>query len=418
MAYEPALGDNLARIRVSKGLTQEDLEERSGVSVSTIRKLEQNDRKSARVSTLRKLAQALDVRTSDLFHPSPEPVSPLDESVHTDLFALRRTLKPVRGLSGIQLPDFVGQITYESVRASFLAANALYREDDYRSVVQTIPALLLEAMTLVAEVDTPDGERAARTLLSQTFQFSAQALIQLQQYDLAYQAITEGIANAELADDPLLGAWHVFNECWLFLREGRLEDSRRAALTTAEAIEPRFSTGNPAEFATWGWLLLWASAAAVRNNQGDQADDMLTLAEAGAHRIQGQELEAPPLWAARGASTFAGFSPELIQIKAVEYAVVQGNSARALEIHDAIHLSGKLSSSTRHRHMLDVASAHASEHNTAESWAILRDLRTRVPHWLRYQSFARRVVDQLIEDRSRALRADQAEIATFLGIES
>src|SRR5262249_31640987 len=155
------------------------------------------DRKSARVATLRKLAQALDVRTSDLFQPSPEPVSPLDESVHTDLFALRRTLKPVRGLSGIQLPDFTRQITYESVRASFMAANALCRDDDYRAVVQTIPALLLEAMTLVAEVNTPDSERAARTLLSQTFQFSAQALIQLQQYDLAYQAITEGIAQAE-----------------------------------------------------------------------------------------------------------------------------------------------------------------------------------------------------------------------------
>lgn len=418
MAVEPALGDNLARIRVSKGLTQEDLEERSSVSVSTIRKLEQGDRKSARVSTLRKLAQALNVRTSDLFRPSPEPVSPLDETVHADLFALRRTLKPVRGLAGIQMPDLDGPVTYELVRASFLAANGLYREDDYRAVVQTIPPLLLEARSLVAGARSGDEERAALTLLSQTFQFSAQALIQLQQYDLAYQAISEGITAAERADDPLLGAWNVFNECWLFLREGRLEDSRRAALTTAEAIEPRFSTGDPAEFATWGWLLLWASAAAVRNNQGDDAEEMLTLARAGAHRIQGRELEAPALWAARGASTFAGFSPELIQIKAVEYAVVQGKSARALEIHEGVRPSGKLSSSTRHRYMLDVASAHAAESNTTESWAILHDLRTRVPHWLKYQSFARRVVDQLIDDRSRALRAEHAEIASFLGIES
>ncbi|MEV0345706.1 helix-turn-helix transcriptional regulator [Nonomuraea sp. NPDC050680] len=418
MATESALGDNLARIRVSKGFTQEELEERSGVSVSTIRKLEQNDRKSTRVSTLRKLAQALDVRTSELFRPSPEPVSPQDESVHADLFALRRTLQPIRGLTGVHIPDLDGPVTYETVRGSFLAANGLYREDDYRAVVQTIPSLLLEAMTLVAEANDAPSERAARTLLSQTFQFSAQALIQLQQYDLAYQAITEGIAHAELADDALLAAWHVFNECWLFLREGRLEDSRRAALTTAQAIEPRFSTGNPAEFATWGWLLLWASAAAVRNNQGDEADDMLTLAQAGAHRISEQELQAPPLWAARGASTFAGFSPELIQIKAVEYAVVRGDHSRALEIHNTVRLSNRLSSSTKHRYMLDVASANASARNAAESWAILHDLRTRVPHWLKYQSFARRVVDQLIEDRSRALRADQAEIATFLGVES
>ncbi|MEV6151535.1 hypothetical protein AB0L53_14430 [Nonomuraea sp. NPDC052129] len=89
-----------------------------------------------------------------------------------------------------------------------------------------------------------------------------------------------------------------------------------------------------------------------------------------------------------------------------------------MEIHNTVRLSNRLSSSTKHRYMLDVASANASARNAAESWAILHDLRTRVPHWLKYQSFARRVVDQLIENRSRALRADQAEIATFLGVES
>ncbi|MEV4116355.1 helix-turn-helix transcriptional regulator [Nonomuraea sp. NPDC049695] len=418
MAREPALGENLARIRVSKGLTQEELEERSGVSVSTIRKLEQGDRSSARVSTLRKLAEALDVRTSDLFRPSPEPVSPQEETVHADLLALRRTLKPVRGLAGVQMPDLDGPVSYGSVRDSYLAANTLYRADDYRAVVQTIPALLVEARTLVADARGADDQRAALTLLSQTFQFSAQALIQLQQYDLAYQAITEGLAAAEQADDPLLGAWHIFNECWLFLREGRLDDAQRAALVTAQAIEPRFSTSDPARFATWGWLLLWASAAAVRNNQGDEAEDMLTFARAGAHRIEGQPLEAPPLWAARGASTFAGFSPELIQIKAVEYAVVRGNSTRALEIHDGIRSMANLSSSTRYRYLLDVASAHAFERNAAESWEILLDLKTRVPHWLKYQPFARRVAGQLIEDRARALRAEYAEVAAFLGVES
>src|SRR6266536_4581908 len=94
----PAIGDNLSRIRRRRGLTQEQLAERSTVSVSVIRKLERGDRDSASLPTLRKLAAALAVTTVDLFSPVPRFEGRVDTDDRDDLYAIRRVLQPARSL--------------------------------------------------------------------------------------------------------------------------------------------------------------------------------------------------------------------------------------------------------------------------------------------------------------------------------
>ena len=60
------IGVQLRRIRGERGLTQEGLAERAGVSVDLIKKLEQGSRATARLATLIALANALDVSLSQL----------------------------------------------------------------------------------------------------------------------------------------------------------------------------------------------------------------------------------------------------------------------------------------------------------------------------------------------------------------
>ena len=60
------LGDRLASIRKRRSLTQTELAEAAGVSVSTVCKLEQHEYGTPRLATLRKLAAALGVPTSVL----------------------------------------------------------------------------------------------------------------------------------------------------------------------------------------------------------------------------------------------------------------------------------------------------------------------------------------------------------------
>jgi transcriptional regulator with XRE-family HTH domain len=88
---DATIGDRVAEIRTRRALTQEELAERSGVSVATIRKLEQNDRTSARMLTLHRLANALDVTTSDLLRPAPRLAGPPSEPDASTVLELRRT---------------------------------------------------------------------------------------------------------------------------------------------------------------------------------------------------------------------------------------------------------------------------------------------------------------------------------------
>lgn len=60
------IGVQLRRIRGERGLTQEGLAERAGVSVDLVKKLEQGSRATARLATLIALANALDVSLSQL----------------------------------------------------------------------------------------------------------------------------------------------------------------------------------------------------------------------------------------------------------------------------------------------------------------------------------------------------------------
>ncbi len=66
-------GENLAELRRARGLTQEMLAGRAGVSASIVEKLEGNARRSARMSTLRALASVLNVPLGTLLgFESPE----------------------------------------------------------------------------------------------------------------------------------------------------------------------------------------------------------------------------------------------------------------------------------------------------------------------------------------------------------
>src|SRR5690348_6481718 len=60
------IGDRIRSLREFRDLTQEQLAERAGVHVDTIRKLEQGVRQSARINTLRALARALDAQLERL----------------------------------------------------------------------------------------------------------------------------------------------------------------------------------------------------------------------------------------------------------------------------------------------------------------------------------------------------------------
>ncbi|MFF4002396.1 helix-turn-helix domain-containing protein [Streptomyces californicus] len=92
------IGDRIRALREFRDITQDELARRSGVSVDTIRKLEQGVRESARINTLRNLARALDVQLERLVG---QTTVTQQLTGHGGLLALRDAIQDPGTLPGV-----------------------------------------------------------------------------------------------------------------------------------------------------------------------------------------------------------------------------------------------------------------------------------------------------------------------------
>ncbi|MEV1289441.1 helix-turn-helix transcriptional regulator [Micromonospora sp. NPDC049679] len=238
------MGDRVGAIRRRRAITQEQLAEASGVSVETIRKLEQNERTSARIATLNKLARALGVRTSTLFGTSA-PAGRQAEDEDIPLLALRRLLAPARGLGGVPIGELEPEPPRRGdVNEAIWAVDRAYHGDDYPTALNALPSLLADACVAFAEAPADARPEAARQL-SQAYQLAGTLLIQLRRFDLAHRALDRALDAADTAGDRLVGAASVVSLCWLLLRQGRFDEAEQLAVQTADQIEPSFNHGQP-----------------------------------------------------------------------------------------------------------------------------------------------------------------------------
>lgn len=408
-AQSPALGDNLARIRRRRGLTQENLAARAEVSVSVIRKLERGDRDSASLPTLRKLAAALDVTTVDLFQPTPRFDGPVDRDDRDDLYAIRRTLQPARSLTGadvVTLADDDQASTVDAIRQSVREVNGMFRDSDYAGAVATLPTAISHARRAATELTGTDAD-AVRGQLAQAYLTAAMVLTQLRHDDLAYHALGLAMdAGRQAGDDALLGAV-VCSENWLLTRQARFDDAEQAALASADAIEPSFTKSPLSDIGTWGWLNLGAAAAAARNNRPDVAADALRRARAAAY------VAAP--YRSPDVAHWTQIAPAVVVMREVELAMVTGDVDGALRSAQDVPADAT-PRVTYQRFELDVASAHLERRRADEALAILLRLRATVPGWLRYQRYARSLTSRLLRTRARTVPAELRELADFLDV--
>ncbi|WFE44263.1 helix-turn-helix transcriptional regulator [Verrucosispora sp. WMMD1129] len=405
----PTIGEHLARIRRQSTLTQEQLAERAGVSVETIRKLESGARASARMATLHALARALDVSTTALLGDTSQAAARREPDHRPlSLAEIRRTLTPARGLVGTvaTAPDGPPP-TLDAVRRRLTNADAAYHRGDYAAALAGMPGLLDDARH-AADASADPARRRAHATLAQARYLATELLIQLRAGDLAYAAVVSALDAAEAAGDPVLGASTVKGSSWLLLRQGRLSDAERVAVSSADAIEPRLRQAEPAELAVWGWLLLAAAAAAARDNRPDDATTLLDAAAAAAARLADRPVNGGHL------TILGGFRTARVDMMRVEAAAVAGDPVRVLQLADRVPVGETVATSWQ-RHRLDVAWAYAERRQYADATGVLLDLRDRAPAWLRHQRYARDIVQQISDGRRRAMSAELSELAALVG---
>ncbi|MBF6217604.1 helix-turn-helix transcriptional regulator [Nocardia abscessus] len=260
------LGERLQTVRKRRGLTQRELAESSGVSLSLIRKIEQGERDDTPMDTLRRFAVALGCPLTVLLGPDPAPPHGYGGG---ELWTPTR-----EALSSMRDAPTAEPVSVRSLEAALSHATRLYHDNEYERLARVLPRLI------------DDANSAPALLRSRTLQLAGSVMVQTRQPDSARIALNQSLTDAESTGNVLDAASAVITLCWLLIVERQFEAVRHLATRWADRVEPRLSVATTRELSTWGWLLLRASAAAVRDNRPDEADEMMRLAAAGAVAVR------------------------------------------------------------------------------------------------------------------------------------
>jgi hypothetical protein len=240
-------------------------------------------------------------------------------------------------------------------------------------------------------------------------------LTQVRQYDMAYQALVEGIRLARELDNRLVAATGVTGLCWLFLRQDRFDEAEHLAATTAEALEPKYSTASMGELAVYGELCLRIASAAIRNNRDDEARQARRMAATAASAMGHEHRDYRTHW--------ARFGPATVEVKAVEDLSLAGDAHAVLNRKDKGVLSkdgleavGRPSAINWYRHRLDIARAHVKLGSTHDAMEELARIKRRAPSWMQHQPMARYVMEDVLKTRKRTLTREMRGMATFLNV--
>ncbi|MGW1076920.1 helix-turn-helix domain-containing protein [Streptomyces sp. NPDC002537] len=388
-------GRRLHDVRKRRGLSQRELAAASGVSLSLIRKLEQGERNDTRLETARQLAVALGVSTTRLLAEPDDregdfPPAGRWEPVRQALEPAARTLKPDE-------PD--EPPTVAGVRAALDSALPLFSGDRYAELESVLPILIRDADGLAGH--GADG----RAVRARVMQLTGWLLTQTRQFTAARTALDRSLDDAP---DRLHGAATVSTQCWLLLRQGRLTAARELATRWADEVEPRVSRATPAELSAWGWLLLRLSAASIRDNRPDEAEDALRLAHSAAVAM-GREFTPDK-------DFLRAFGPVTVTLKRAENAMITDRPDVVLQLAQRAPAGGlRPTSNNRNRHLLDVAEAHVRSRQYAEAVDVLQTIRHAAPQWLPNQRYAHDILGRVIA-RRRTLTPEMRTLADAIGM--
>jgi hypothetical protein len=240
-------------------------------------------------------------------------------------------------------------------------------------------------------------------------------LVQVRQYDMAYQALTDAIRMARELEQPLTAATGIIGLCWLLLRQDRFDECAALAQETADRIEPRMSSAGVGQAAAWGELCLRVAAASVRNNRPDEAVEARRLAATAASAVGGEHQDYRTHW--------AKFGPVTAELKAVEDLVLVGDARGVLRRADdglltkgAMRKVGKPSVINWNRHRLDVARAHVLLGSTQDAMDELVRIRASAGQWMQHQPMARHIMRDILATRKRTLTKEMRAMAVHLNV--
>jgi transcriptional regulator with XRE-family HTH domain len=374
--------DRVREARKRRGMTQRELADAAGLSLSAVKKIEQGTLGQLRLDTAHRLATALGVTTLAIADPLPQQEP---EPAPGGIWTPTRDALLSPAASGTAEP-----VTERGTADALLSAVKLYHDNEYERLARILPLLLR------------DARDASPLLRSRAMQLAGSVMTQTRNHDAARVALAQSMTDAEATGSDLDAASTVITQCWLLLVEGQFSEVRTLAARWADRVEPRLSTATNPEISAWGWLLLRGSAAAIRDNRPDEAADMMRLAEAAAVAAGSERGGYRMYWTT--------FGPATVAMKRTENAIVDGRPDVALKLATRVPAGLRPTSDNRNRHLLDLSAANAELRRYDEAVGILSQLRGEAAPWLAEQRMARDILSRIVQ-RRRTLTPDMRELA-------
>ncbi|MFB7555329.1 helix-turn-helix domain-containing protein [Streptomyces brevispora] len=380
-----SIGDRIRALREFRDITQDQLAQRSGVSIDTIRKLEQGVRESARINTLRSLARALDVQLERLVG---QPTVTQQLSDDGGLLALRDAIQDPDSLPGVLGDDDLEDPPAPTEWAQQVqAATATYWTGGYSSLAATLPGLLRDGRATARQHDT----ESVWTHLALAYQLAASLSTQSGHPDWAYTAVEKQLAAAARASDPLLEGMGVSTLSWVLLRQGRWEQARDVAERKADALEPPRRRATADQLAVYGNLLIAAATPAARADQHDEAMQLLTLAESAA-------VQSGPVTAYGTAFSVTDVRTQQVN---VALAGTEGRPDVALTASAGVDLGNISRPVHSASYRVDVAHARYQTGDNPGALELLLEVEQDQPEWIRFQAGAAATVQEMLEAERR-----------------
>ncbi|MFE6228577.1 helix-turn-helix domain-containing protein [Streptomyces sp. NPDC057854] len=397
------LGKTLRRLRRLAGLTQEELAERSNVSVDVIRQLEQGRKHSARLPTLHALANGLGVELTTLLG-DPPAVSSTGESDGPKFVAVRRAVMPA--LWGPEPREPAAGFSLDDLRERIADGWTRYHAAEFDAVMQALPGLIAEARALTASADAAEREEGYAAL-GKALQLAGHVAVRMGKTDLALIGLERATDAAVRSSNPLLLPMLVNSIAWTYQRQGRLADALAIALRAADDMKGAGLTGTADGLKVWGALTMSAATSAARSGDYGRAADLMCHAEEEAGRVS----RLPDGGDSRMVSVF---SPSSVRIERVRLAVQYGHPHDALALAKGMRLSKDTPPSWRTWLLLDVARAHTDIGDATGAVKTLESLRKVAPAWMQHHTLAVAIVRDLwsLPNHPPGLRP----LAAFLGV--
>ncbi|WP_027941655.1 helix-turn-helix domain-containing protein [Amycolatopsis taiwanensis] len=402
MAAGNNLSENLARFRKARNMSQDELAHAAGVGVDTVARIEQGTRQTSRPATLSRLARALGVTVERLLgHVASEPPSEID------IRTLRQAITMGEHVPG--LGDFAE--SHEVIRLDELshAAHQVWRayvDGRHAELLHALPAVLADARRLIRS-STGTEQAAAHRALSTAYRLGAGMAGRAGFDDLAWTSAERALDAARHCDQPELEtAISLRYLAWTLVRQGRLDDAERVAVTAAARVQPAMFDRDPARAGVFGNLLFNAASAALFAGSPTRAEDLLAEARAAATRSRGDT-----------ATEAAIFGPRVAALQQVDHAARAGDPETALRLAEIMPpAQGEVPAFWEAGHRLRLAAASFELRSYERALGYLVEARDLAPDWVRYQPLGKATMQRLVDRAPRRRGADFAKLAGHYGV--